>query len=77
MAGKYNVASEYRTNPLSSIFSSTTIQLHEKNGTTKVYDNIHNVNAFLNKAFRNKSILSATIVDLSDDSSKKVKNYNL
>ena len=52
MSGKFKVGNQYRNNPLSNKPSSVIVELHERNGTTKVYDNIHNATAFINRAFK-------------------------
>ncbi len=77
MAGKFKVGSQYRSNPLSKTSTSISIELHEKTGRTRVYDNIHSANAFLNRAFDDLNITSATVIDISDNSKKEIRNYNL
>lgn len=77
MSGKFKVGSQYRSNPLSKKQTSISIELHENNGKTKVYDNIHMPNAFLNKAFNDLSITSATIIDNYNSSTTQISNYNL
>tara|TARA_B100000287_G_C20601984_1_gene768476 strand:+ start:588 stop:827 length:240 start_codon:yes stop_codon:yes gene_type:complete len=75
--GKFKVGAEYRSNPLSKTSTSIVIELHEKNGATKVYDNIHSAKAFLNRVFEDMNIISATVIDKSDDSTTEISNYNL
>lgn len=77
MAGKFKVGSQYRSNPLSKTSTSIVVELHENNGTTKVYDNIHNANAFLSRVFEDLNVVSATVIDKSDDSTRQISNYNL
>ncbi len=77
MSGKFKVGSQYRSNPLSKKSTSISIELHEDNGRTRVYDNIHSANSFLNRAFNDLSITSATVIDNSDSSTKQISNYNL
>lgn len=77
MAGKFKVGSQYRSNPLSKTSTSIVVELHEDNGSTKVYDNIHSAKAFLNRAFENLNIVSATVIDKSDNSTTQISNYNL
>lgn len=77
MAGKFKVGQQFRKNPLSSSQTTILVHLHFKGDTTRIYENIHSSTAFLNRAFTDLNVVSATVIDKSNDSIKEISNYNL
>lgn len=59
---KINVGREYRTNELADIPSNTSVEVYMKNGSIKVYDNIHYPEKFANRIFKNSNDCTKIIV---------------
>jgi len=60
--GKFKVNMEYRTNELASIPTNTIVEVHLKDGSIRVYDNIHYPEKFANKVFKGSNNCEKIIV---------------
>ncbi len=80
MPGKFKVAKDYRKNPLSKSESSISIELHYRDGSIRIYDNVHYPKSFCKKSFEsdNQNLISHAILkDQSDQGIETIyKNQN-
>jgi hypothetical protein len=73
MSGKFKVHEQYRTNQLSSVKSSISIEAHYSDGrSSRVYENVHFPDKFVKKMFKSNDLVDYVIVKDSSDSSQKI-----
>ena len=73
MSGKFKVSEQYRTNQLSSVKSSISIEAHYSDGRpSRVYENIHFPDKFIKKMFKSNDLVDYVVVKDSSDSTQRV-----
>lgn len=71
MSGKFKVGESYRNNPLSKTESPISVEVYySDNRSTRVYDNVHFPNKFVEKIFNREPLISHVIVKDSSNSSE-------
>jgi len=57
----FMVAPKYRTNPNSQISGGTVVKVDYRNGSSRIYDNIKNTEAYINRilSYNNPDIIAA------------------
>ena len=72
---KINVGRQYRTNELSDLKSSILIEVYYLDGkSTRIYNNIHFPDRFVQKIFRNDKSVDYVVIKNSLTSTSKIVN---